>query len=231
MKKLVIFAVILGLLSCSGNSNNEQASSKDNNTIPTSPKIDLKATVKSENTVEFLIETNIPLPVEFMASIDLKDQEPDEIYIGASKKIKVESTPFSLDFDINEYKLPSGEYNAEVAFYPGWGANNGNELAKEIKSEVVGSSSITLGTSYGTAEERKEMDKKQSWIMNNVFVGTPWNRDKFIKKLGEYQELIVTNRNPEIIKAYYFSEADMTIFVSKPKKSVITWREGKIDAL
>lgn len=231
MGKLTILTIVLILSSCTSNLNKEHTSSQANNSIPTTPKIDLEATVKNENTVNFLVKTNIPLPVEFMASIDLKDQKPDETYIGCSKKIKVESSPYSFDFDLSEHKLPSGEYNAEVTFYPQWGADNGNELAKKINTKVMGSVPINLKTAYGSADERKEIDKKQSWGINNVIVGTIWNADKFIEKLGEYQELKVTNRNAEIIKVYYFPEADMTIFVSKPKKSVLTWRIGKTDTL
>lgn len=231
MKKLTILTAVIIICSCGSNSNKQQTSSNGVKSLPANPKIELEATVKNENTVNFLIKTNIPLPVEFMASIDLKDQKPDETYIGASKKIKIKSSPYSFDFDISEYKLPNGEYNAEVTFYPQWGADNGNELAKKINTKVLGSTSINLKTAYGSADEKKEIDKKQIWVMNNVIVGTIWNADKFIEKLGEYQELKVTNRNAEIIKVYYFPEADMTIFVSKPKKSVLTWRIGKTDAL
>jgi hypothetical protein len=230
MKKLLIISVLLGLLSCTGNSS-KQAETSEESTVPTNPTIDLQATVKDENTVEFIIKTNIPLPVEVMANINLKNQKPKDTYIGTSKRIKIETSPYTFDFDISEAKLPSGEYDATVTFYPMWGADNGNELAKEIQSKVEGVYSISLGTSYGTADERKEKDKKQLWIINNVVVDTPWEKDKFVNILGEYQELIVTNRNPEIIKVYYFSEADMTIFVSIPKMAVVTWREGKVDTL
>ena len=255
MKKLLIISVVLGLLSCAGSSNKNAESTESTEsteptestesteptestesteiiTVPTNPKIELQATVKDENTVGFLIETNIPLPVEVMASIDLKNQKPDDTYIGVSKRIKIETSPYSYDLDISEEKLPNGDYEAVVTFYPRWGANNGNELAKEIESKVENVYSISLGSSsHGTAKERMEKDKKQLWIINNVVVDTPWDNDKFVKELGEFIELVVTNRNPEIIKAYYFSEADMTIFVSKPKKAVVTWREGKVDSL
>lgn len=231
MKKLTILMAVLVLCSCSSNSNKDQTSSKEDKSLPANPMIDLEATVKNESTVNFLIKTNIPLPVEFMASIDLKDQKPDEIYIGCSKIIKVESSPYSFDFDISEQKLPSGEYNAEVTFHPQWVADNGNELAKNIIKKVMGSMSINLKTAYGSADERKKIDKKQSWVMDNVIVGTIWNVEEFVEKLGKYQELKVTNRNAKIIKVYYFPEADMTIFVSKPKKSVLTWRIGMTDAL
>jgi hypothetical protein len=58
---------------------------------------------------------------------------------------------------------------------------------------------------------------------------TTWDKNKFIKGLGNCVELKVSNRNPKIIKAYYFQDVDMTIYVSKPKMEVLAWREGKTD--
>ena len=231
MKNIHILVTLLLLFSCTSNSDKEQNSSKNDNTVPTNPMIELNTKVIDEDYVEFVIETNIPLPIEVMISVDLKDQKPDETYIGASKKLKIESSPFTFMFNISEYKLPSAVYITDVSFYPNWGANDGNELAKEIESKVVGSSSVILNTSHGTVEETKLKNKGQIWIMNNVYTGTTWDKNTFIKELGNYKELTVSNKNPEIIKVYYFQDADMTIFVSKPKKEVLTWREGKTDAL
>jgi hypothetical protein len=212
MKLLKIFTAVLVLSLLTKCSNKNQDTSNENKVLPTEPKIEIATKVKSENVIEFSVETNIPLPIEIMASIDLKNQKPDETYIGASKKMKIEKSPFIFDFDITDYKLPSGEYKTEATFYPKWGANNGNELAKEIKTTITDSSSIKLGTSHGSAEEKKELNKKQSWVMNNVIVDTPWDEKRFKTELGYFEELKVKNRNSEIVKVYYFPEADMTIY-------------------
>lgn len=231
MKNFHILVFLLLLFSCTSNSDKEHNSSKNDNTVPVNPIIELNTKVIDEDYVEFVIETNIPLPIEVMISVDLKDQKPDETYIGASKKLKIESSPFTFMFNIGEYKLPSAVYITDVSFYPNWGANDGKELAKEIESKVVGSSSVILNTSHGTVKETKLKNKGQVWIINNVYTGTTWDKNTFIKELGNYKELTVSNKNPEIIKVYYFQDADMTIFVSKPLKEVLTWRVGKINAL
>jgi len=223
MKSLLFVSVLFGLLSCNGNFRKQTESPN--------PTIDLQATQKSENKVEFFIKTDIPLPVEVMTSINLKNQDPDDTYIGASKRIKIDTSPYIFDFVVSEEKLPCGEYEAVVTFYPRWGAKNGNKLAQKIESQVESVYPISLSTSYGTAEDRIAKNKKKLWIMYNVTTDTDWDKSKFVNILGEYRELKVTNRNPEIIKAYYFSQANMTIFVSKPKKAVVTWREGKVDTL
>ncbi|WP_372776708.1 hypothetical protein [Mangrovibacterium sp.] len=230
MNKILIVSVILGMLSCTGN-RSKHIELPDENSLPANPRIDLQATVEDENTVEFFIKTDIPLPVEVMTSIDLKNQDSGDTYIGASKRMKIDTTPYIFDFDLSEEELPCGEYEAGVTFYPKWGAKDGNKLAQKIESKVESVYPISLSTSYGTAEDRIAKNKKQLWIMNNVAIDTDWDTNKFVNILGEYRELKVTNRNPEIIKAYYFSQAGMTIFVNKPKKAVVTWREGKVDTL
>jgi len=185
----------------------------------------------NENSVEYNIETNIPLPVEVMLSIDLADLKPDEFNIGTRERIILSQSPFKYSLDISNAKLPSGTYETEVTFNSNWGANNGNSEAKKIKSIVTGKDLIDLQTSYGTAEERKAKNEKQAWVMENVVMQTPWEPLKFIERLGQYEELTLINGNPKIIKVYYFKEADMTFFVNELKDNVTTWRIGKDNRL
>ena len=123
----------------------------------------------------------------------------------------------------------SRKYDANVKFYPNWGAKNGNPVAKQIKSEVSVSKIIELAT-ISSIEELRERMKKRWWGMD-VAIYDDWDRNKFTQHMGELQELQVTNKNPEIVKVYYFVEADMTIFVSKPLNQVLIWRLGKTDKL
>lgn len=231
MKTLKITTAALVMLLCINCSTRNPKSTNEKNKLPIEPRIEVGSKVKTENVVEFTIETNIPLPIEIMASIDLKNQKPDDVFIGASKKIKIDKSPLVFDFNIADAKLPSGEYQTEVTFYPKWGAKNGNELASKIQTAISGSASIELSTSNESAEKTVEFNGKQSWVMDNVAIETPWDENKFKTALGNFEELQVTNRNAGIIKVYYFPEADMTIFVNKLKKSVLTWRMGKTDTV
>lgn len=193
------------------------------------PKIEQDVAIEG-GVLHFIITTNIPLPVNVNVSIDLKGQKPDDTYIGTGKHITLTKSPQSFDYNISTANLPNGEYEAVTTFYPNWGAKEGNPLSKNIKQEVVAISNISYKTGKGSVSERKEFNKKQLWVMENVIIGTKWNESLFKKKLGSYQELKLTGGNPNVIKAYYFQSANMTIFVNKLKKEVATWRKGKDSA-
>ena len=64
-----------------------------------------------------------------------------------------------------------------------------------------------------------------------VAINDEWNKNVFIKNLGNYQELNIKNRDPKIVKVYYFQDADMTFFISKPTNKVLLWRIGKVEEL
>jgi len=193
----------------------------------------LHAELKNPTTAYLAVKTNIPLPIKVQVSFDLKGQNPDDTYIGVSESITLSESPFIYEMDISNYsvfnkQLPNGVYETEVKFYPNWGAEGGNKLAKQIKVEVSDKGpNITLGGSKISSKEQGERDKMQRWVMNNVISSTVWDSKKFVQQLGSFTELVVTNRNSRVIKAYYFTKADMTIFVNVLKGKVATWRTGK----
>ncbi|MFC1482795.1 hypothetical protein ACFL56_00905 [Candidatus Margulisiibacteriota bacterium] len=80
---------------------------------------------------------------------------------------------------------------------------------------------------FNKESSMKSIDEKQSWVLENVYVGTKWEVDEFVNKLGRYQELRPTNHDPNIFKVYYFPESDITIFVKSYKNTVATWKIGK----
>ena len=52
--------------------------------------------------------------------------------------------------------MPSGEYTANVTFYPRWGAENGTEQAKPIQQEIIGAVNVAPG---GSGESRDQADQ------------------------------------------------------------------------
>ncbi|MCK5312475.1 MAG: hypothetical protein KAJ62_10210 [Desulfobacteraceae bacterium] len=216
---IMLSTLICGLLLVTGGSANELSEIKY--------YIELSTNQISKHEVKFNIKTNIPLPVEVMASIDLKNQKPDDVYIGYSKKIRIKDSTQSFILNTKSENLPSSKYDTEVAFYPFWGADNGNPKAIKIKNSIHGLSEILLQGIKNTAHDMQQKNNMQRWVMLNVVMGTPWDEVKFINKLGSYEEILVTNRNSKIIKAYYFSDAEMTVFVNAYKTTVTTWRKGK----
>lgn len=190
-------------------------------------RIQASAKAISNSEIEFNVKTNIPLPVEVDAGVDLRNQKPNDTYIGHSERITLTQSSQSFTINTSNKKLPSGEYDAVVTFYPSWGAENGNPKAALIKEEISSSTRIRLAGTGESANSVQKRTKLQSWVMENVSVGTKWEEQKFVSKLGKYEEIEVTCRNPRIIKAYYFPKADMTMIVNIYKTRVQTWRKGK----
>lgn len=175
---------------------------------------------------EFTVKSNIPLPVEIMAGISLKGQKPDDTYIGYSERIKLASSKqtFIIDPSSQNKKLPSGVFVAEVTFYPRWGAKNGNPKASIIKRQISDSVEFRLDGSGESSNDTIERNKLQTWVMENVIVGTVWNEQNFVRRLGEYKT-IKADRN--LHEGFYFPKADMTILVNTYKGTVSTWRIGR----
>lgn len=230
MKKLNISIVLACSLLLFGLAN--QGLSESRNAQQESYQINLSAKPISKYKVKFTVQTNIPLPVEVMASVDLRNQKPDDIYIGYSEKVHLKKSTEVFIVDTKSKKLPKGSYDANVTFYPFWGARNGNPKASKIKTTVSDSFRINLKGSGQTAIDVGRQKEMQKWIMLNVEIGTIWNEKFFTRKLGAFHELPLRgNWNPEIIKVYYFPTPDMTIFVNILENAVATWKMGKTSTM
>ena len=187
------------------------------------------------DSISYIIYTNIPLPVELMASLDAKDLKPNDPAIGLSRRIKIEKSPSKFtflakndyEFGKNPVLLQSGDYVAEVTFYPNWGAENGNPISKSIKNKLSSSKDVKI-KSYGSILSQKEKDKKQSWGID-INIYDEWNETLFVENLGKFKELETIGRDPNIVKTFYFPEADMTFFISKPLNQVLIWKIGKVN--
>lgn len=221
MKKILLLSTVLFTLIFTTWCNNKE--SIDYSYL-NDPEIRIQANQNDNHTVSFLIETNIPLPIEAMASLDLKWQSDDDTYIGSSKRIEIKKTPFEFTIDLTEDELPNGEYVANINFYPVWWAKN--ELAKKIENEISAAQDIIISNWYWTPQERKELKDNQLWVMENLWAGTERNINTVKSKIWNYEEIDVI-KNPIVVQAFYFPKADVTIFVSKPKKNIITYKFWK----
>ncbi|SFS74454.1 hypothetical protein SAMN04488040_1835 [Sulfitobacter marinus] len=191
---------------------------------PTDYFISVQATPISDYVVSLVVTTNIPLPVEVMAGVSAKGLAPTDTFIGVSERIKLTSPEQTIELDGRPENLPSGEYTADVTFYPRWGAENGTEQAKTIQHEIIGAVDVTLS---GSGENRDQADQRnvaQKWVMENVSVGTAWNEDQFVQRMGPFEKSASTLN---LHDAFFFPEADMTIVVSRVNNTVATWRFGE----
>ena len=194
--------------------------------VPVDYNMSLSVNILSPYSAEFTVETDILLPVDIMAGFDLKGQKPTDTYIGYSEKVRL-STPkqsFTIDASKQKDKLPSGDFIAEVTFYPRWGAKEGNPKARHIKEKISSSVEISLtgsGESSSVAAKRKELQK---WVIENVIIGTAWDERRYVNQLGDYKTIKADHRLHE---GYYFPDADMTLLVNTYKGSISTWRIGR----
>ena len=190
------------------------------------------------NQLIFTIETNIPLPVEVMIGIEPKNSLPTDPAYGFSSRVKVDKSPIQFirdakdTYGLNPTNLKNGTYEADVVFYPFWGAKNGNPLAAKIKEKISGTYIVNIGSSKseGSIKSAIDQSKKQAWGMN-IVLKDKWIEKKFIQNLGKNQELKTKGRDPDEVKTYYFPEADMTFFVSVRRNQVLMWKLGKVDTL
>lgn len=190
------------------------------------PEISLKATPISDHAVRFEVRTTLPLPVEVMADLNLAGQKPTDIWIGYQERITLTEpvSTFVLDTSKSDDILPSGDYEAGVAFYPRWGAAGNPAAAKA--PELAATQTVTLtasGTSRAAAERKNVL---QGWVMENVAMNTPWNEAQYVARLGRYQKRPSTMSH--LHDAYYFPEADMTLIVNRLRNEITIWRLGNV---
>lgn len=190
-------------------------------------RIEVNAVEMGPTKVKFSTSTNLPLPVQVMAGISLQGQNPNDTWIGFNQKITLKTSEQTFILDFPKKPLPGGTFDAEVTFYPRWGAKNGNPIAAKIGKNVEGLNVIALTGDGQKAEERMERDRMQLWVMENVNAATPYIESNMRSKLGYSETVAVTSMNPNIIKGHYFPKADMTIYVNTLKNEYVTFRKGR----
>jgi hypothetical protein len=189
-------------------------------------EIDFQATALPDRKVQFVITTNIPTPVQVMASINLAGQKDDDIWIGHSDKVTLTgpTTTFVLDTSVAQRELPDADYEAEVSYYARWGAE-GNPAA-EGYPDVKATKTLKLGGGGLTRTAAVRRAELQQWVMLNVIMHTPWDREGFKEKLGRSEKSPSTMSH--LHDAYYYPDADMTLLVNRLLGEVTTWRKGRV---
>ena len=201
--------------------------STDDEFDPDTAEISLEASTQSDTRIQFVVTTNLPTPVEVMAGVGLVGQKPDDVFIGHNERVTLESsrTEFVIDTSRVRKALPSGEYDAQVSFYPRWGAENGNPAARTAP-ELEATDRITLGGSGENRADAEQRNVLQRWVMLNISMNVPWNREDFEARLGP------ATKGPSTMSrshdAYYFPNADMTFLVNRLKNEVTVWRMGDV---
>lgn len=230
VKAVGVALLVLGVVACSSPSPqlSEQVEAEAAPTVdPSASTIDIQAAPLDSSRVKFMISSSLPTPVEVMASVALAGQKPDDVFIGHSERVRL-TGPFTeviIDTSAASEPLPTGEYTAEVNFYPRWGAQNGNPAAQKAP-EISAATSITLVGSGENPVAAKRRNELQRWVMNNMGANEVWDQNSFEKRLGKARKGPSTMSH--LHDAYYFPDANITFLVNRLKGEVTVWRMGNV---
>lgn len=116
-------------------------------------------------------------------------------------------------------------------------SNNYEKIDKtlyDFDSSAASKKQSTSTNTYGENNIRRltpsspVVAQKQTWVMNNCPVGRRWDLSLFGQHLGLHEEIPYTgNRAKHIFKAFYFPEADMTLFYNTAKEKLATYTWGR----
>ncbi len=227
MKYLWAFAFLCSVTACSEQAVDGGAAASNAAFDPETAQLDVQAVSQGDTKVQFTIKTNLPTPVEVMVGVSLEGQNPKDVFIGHSERITLETseTTFVLDTSNARDALPAGEYLAEVNFYNRWGAENGNPAAKTAPDIEV-SVPLSLGGSGENRADAERRNELQRWVMSNIGMNVPWNRENYEERLGPAKKGPSTMSR--LHDAYYFADADITFLVNRVKNEVTVWRMGDV---
>ncbi|MCZ6764432.1 MAG: hypothetical protein O7C63_05795 [Alphaproteobacteria bacterium] len=87
--------------------------------------IEINACELDASHIFFVIETNLPLPVEVVTGVNLIETPPEAIYIGHAERVQLAATQtvHRLDLSRVDPPLPAGAYEAKVAYFKPSGAD------------------------------------------------------------------------------------------------------------
>ena len=187
--------------------------------------INIEARESDSKEVEISVTTNIPGTIEVFGAVSLSGQKGDDVYIGVKEKFFIKDGVGFVALDVNG--IPSGDYDAEVNFYPRWGFKDDESRATGISENVRSSIPLKLEGSGESAELASQREEGQRWVMENAYSGVSWSPGYWIERFGFWKQIPTQSRNPEIIKNYYFESIDMTVIVNVLKSEIVTWRTGK----
>lgn len=190
--------------------------------------INIISVEETTDSVEISIETDMDTPFEVIAGVSLTNQADNEVSIGNNRRHEITSQTQVLSvpaLQSNE-ALPSGIYDAEVNFYPRWGAESSPASTKSITETVEATLTFNLTGSGVASSEISDRNELQQWVMLNTGAGDPFHLAVFNGRLGESETLEVSSRNGLIV-AHYFPVADMTLFENIAQKTLVTWKLGR----
>ena len=191
--------------------------------------LDVTAHTIGDGKVELDITTNIPGTIAVMANIDLRNQKGDDLYVGTDNgDVLVAHGMGKAVLDVS--KLPSGKYQADIGFYPGWGFKDAVSRATGIKNNISITKPIEFA-SHGTVSASEQISEKQNqiWVMNHALPETPWKPAEWRRRFGAsvFVPVVDDTWDPSIVKDYYFRSIDMRIRVNTRLHQIMGFEMGR----
>ncbi len=186
--------------------------------------VGVEAAVLDDGHVRIKATTNIPGTVEVMAVLALSGQDPEDTFVGTDERLTLRDGAGEIVLDTST--LPTGNYDAEVNFYPRWGLVDDRSKQSGANAELQARAPIAIVGSGEPVADVIARDAAQQWVMDNVEMGRKWNPDEW-KRFGEPENVALTRHNPAVVKGYYYPSIDMTILVNTLKGEVKVWRLGR----
>ena len=236
---MLLICALAGVPACSKEAPKQSVPLKEAPAAQSGDPIDVPAagyslsvvpTLLPNGSVSLAIQTNIPGSIEVMASLALSGQGDYETYIGDGEKVSITNGHTTVNFDTDD--LPSGDYDAEVSFYPRWGFKDATSRATGIAEKLTASVHLSIAGSGQSAADVQTKNAGLRWVMENVTIGDPWRPAEWQKRFGKYEKIPIDSRalNPKIIKAYYFPKIDVTLIINSLKGSIVIYRKGRADS-
>lgn len=217
---LSFLAVALALVACS---ERQTAPPPKQIVLPAIPQLDLTAETVSKDAVRFTVTTNLPTPFRVATAVNLAGQNDDDLYVGYSEFVTLtgQTNTFTLDTSKAKTPLPTGDYEAEVNFYPNWKEN----VALKTVPKLTAMKPVALKGSGKSAEVAMLRNERQRWVMSTTHMNMPWDEQLYVDKLGPYEKSQADMSH--LHDAYYFPDADITLIVNRLKNELTIWRLGR----
>lgn len=221
--RIALLSVVSTMILAACSSEQAPPPPKQEIALPANPKLELEAETVSNDEVRFTVTTNLPTPFGVATGVNLAGQDGDDVYVGYSEFVTLTkpTTTFTLDTSKAQKPLPTGEYEAEVNFYPNWKEN----AALKTVPKLTAIKPITLKASGESAEVTNLRNERQRWVMSSTHMNMPWDEQLYVDKLGPYEKSQADMSH--LHDAYYFPEADMTLIVNRLKDELTIWRMGR----
>lgn len=223
----VMLAATLVLVGCS-NDTDTTPKSIESSSLTLGEDIAITSIEEQGGVLKISIETNIATPFEVMAGLGLSGQAPDDVHIGNSQRVRVNDDVQTIEVPLVQRgsTLPSGLYDVEVNFYTRWGAKDSPNSTQLIANDIGVLRQFSLGGSGEAASNVAEVNERQKYVMSNIGAGDSFDLVVFEERLGNSISFAVENRNQNV-RAYYYDQADMTLFRNEATGTVVTWKIGR----